>query len=549
MKFKKIESDSLTRRSVLKTIGGSVIFSVLPLSVAMANETKRIDNSEQNKMCNSLDYISINPEDTGEALINPGMGWVTHYYSGRTGNYGYKLEPSDSLDWFPGCSVIYMRIPWAYIEPEEGFFNWTVFDTPAQRFIAKGKKMALRINPCEHWLAFATPKWVKEAGAKGVNFTHGEGPSENGQLWDPDYLDPIFLEKFENLIKALADRYDGNPNVAWVELGIGLWGEGWKIYSSPSREVNDQIVRIQIDLYVKYFKKTLICINDDMLGSKPSKRNISLIDYALTKGLIFRDDSILVNKYPKAWYSEDLAAMFSEKERPILLETGHYGMLKEKGTWEENRLMEAVETFRCSYLSLHWWPHEFYKDNKRIIEKINKRLGYRIRLLEFKYPKVVEIGERFRINWKWANAGVAPCYHGGFPALTIKDKKGGIVSLLVDNSIDLGSLKSGSPDNIPDKEFTSTFNIGFLNPKEFFNDFTSEMEQRPGSEFFAAPVLPRTEPGKYEIFVSVGAKDGTPIIALPLIGNDGQRRYKLGELIVKKPLLPGFNLGDRYKDH
>ena len=36
--------------------------------------------------------------------------------------------------------------------------------------------------------------------------------------------------------------------------------------------------------------------------------------------------------------------------------------------------------------------------------------------------------------------------------------------------------------------------------------------------------------GPYELRVSVGDRDGTPRIALPLAGDDGQRRYALGRL-------------------
>ncbi len=494
-------------------------------------------------------YLTTTFEDTGEALINPGMGWVTHYYSGRTGNYGYWLEPSDSLDWYPGCSVIYMRIPWSFIEPDEGSFNWTVFDTPAQRFISKGKKIAIRINCSEHWVTWATPKWVKDAGVKGVYFEHRVGPSENGPLWDPDYLDPVFKVKLENLIRALAERYDGNPNVAFIDIGtFGMWGEGHTGYSSRlSAEVTAEIVRWQIDLYVKYFKNTLVCINDDMLGSHPSRGNAALTDYALSQGLALRDDSILVNKYPSAWYNHAMAQKFWPLH-PVIVEHGHYGMLKVKGSWDGSRLMEAVETYHVSYLSIHWWPHEFYNENKGVIEKINLRLGYRIQLRGIQVPKAVEIGQRFRVEWTWSNAGVAPCYPGGFPALTIKDRKGGIVSLMVDDGFDVRKLKTDNPGQAPEVKLVSTFHAGFLTPEKFFNEFTLNMEQRPGSEFYAGPITPATSPGTYDLYVSVGLKDGTPVIALPLKGDDGRHRYKIGTLTLKEPSVPGVVLGNRYID-
>ena len=40
------------------------------------------------------------------------------------------------------------------------------------------------------------------------------------------------------------------------------------------------------------------------------------------------------------------------------------------------------------------------------------------------------------------------------------------------------------------------------------------------------------EPGTYSLFFSVGTASGTPVIALPLDGNDGQRRYRLGEIEI-----------------
>lgn len=38
--------------------------------------------------------------------------------------------------------------------------------------------------------------------------------------------------------------------------------------------------------------------------------------------------------------------------------------------------------------------------------------------------------------------------------------------------------------------------------------------------------------GAFEVFVSVGQCDGTPVIALPLPDGDGHRRYRLGTIVV-----------------
>ena len=177
--------------------------------------------------------------DTGRALINPDMGWTMHFYSNIISNYGSKLEPSDTLDDFPGLSTVYLRVPWSFLEPREGEFNWSLLDTPAQRWISKGKRIALRISCSESWMRYATPQWVEEAGAKGYNFTPGKGAIEDGTYWEPDYGDPVFLDKLEAFLIAMAQRYDGNENVAFIDIGsYGVWGEG-HTHSSTKLEYDD----------------------------------------------------------------------------------------------------------------------------------------------------------------------------------------------------------------------------------------------------------------------------------------------------------------------
>ena len=77
-------------------------------------------------MLSAEETITVRPEDTGRALINPGMGWTMHFYSNVARNYGSKLEPSDTLDDFPGVSTVYLRLPWDYLEPDEGRYHWAI---------------------------------------------------------------------------------------------------------------------------------------------------------------------------------------------------------------------------------------------------------------------------------------------------------------------------------------------------------------------------------------------------------------------------------------
>ncbi|MDR3196598.1 MAG: DUF4832 domain-containing protein [Planctomycetaceae bacterium] len=440
----------------------------------------------------------VRPSDNGEVLLNPGMGWTMHFYSNGVSIYGAKLEPSDTLDWFPGCSTIYLRLPWSSVEPEEGKFNWAIVDTPAQRWIAKGKKIAFRFTCCEFGIGCGTPEWVRKAGAKGINFDkqHPYGKKENGQGgWVPFYDDPVFLEKLDHFLAAAGKRYNNNPDVEFIDIGsFGMWGEGHTWYEHRlSQEETDKITKIHINLHKKHFPDTLLCISDSI--SKAGDGPWPGMEYAFSQGVTFRDDSMLVRPYPhKPWDNAKMARELFSKTLPIILEHGHYGYTIEQKTWSGDVLLKIVEDHQASFMSIHWWPDIYLKENKETIEKINQRLGYRLQLRELRYPKQVSITTPFSVNWIWANTGVAPCYGGGFPALTIKDDKDGIVSVLVEDSFDVKSLSVAPPNETKEHEVKSEFRIGLMGPA--------------------------TKPGNYNVYVSVGRRDGTPQIALPLSDSD-----------------------------
>jgi hypothetical protein len=446
------------------------------------------------------------PVDHGRAMVNPQMGWTMHFYSNRINNYGSSLEPHDTLDDFPGLSCVYLRVPWSFLQPQEDKFNWSLLDTPAQRWIDKGKQIAIRISCAESWMRWATPKWVHDAGAKGYNFTVGKGVDEDGPFWEPDYKDPVFLEKLDEFLAAMARRYDGNEDVAFIDIGaFGVWGEGHTFHSSRLT-YDDDVKKKLIDLHLKHFQNTFLAINDDYVGNQVRGRHAPLTDYALSKGVTLRDDSICVQPPPRSWYHAELAQPFWPK-LPVILEHEHYGSSKRKKAWGDGSLLlQAVEEYHASYMSIHWWPRILLRENRDIIDRINRRMGYRIQLEEAAFPKRIHPGEPFTIISTWANAGVAPCYPGGFVAFTLKDDRGGIVAAFCDESFNVRELPVGEQGKAPAKTLRSAFAVAL----ETYG--------------FA----PNTQPGTYDLYVSVGLRDGTPVIALPYDNDDGHRRYKLG---------------------
>ena len=489
----------MKRRSFIQTGGLAATGLVLPVTSAM---------NLYGSVPTAVNPHTVKPVDNLKALVNPDMGWTMHYYSNVIENYGSKLEPSDTLDYFQGLSTVYLRVPWAFLELEEGKFNWELLDTPAQRWIEKGKKVAFRISAEESWMRYATPEWVVKAGAKGYDVKMGAG-----EIWEPVFDDPVFIEKVDNFLEAFARRYDNNPNVAFVDVGhFGLWGEGHTVLTTKIDYPFD-VKKLHIDLYLKHFKHTLLCISDDFAGHNKPGDFFPITDYALSKGVTIRDDSIMVHKYPQHWHHAKMAHQFWPK-LPVILEHQHYGASLRDDAWSHELFLKSVEDYHASYMSIHWWPDILYEENKEVIKKINLRMGYRLQLHEISWPGEITIGEPFTVVAKWGNAGVAPCYPGGFPCFTMKDEKGGIVAALVDEQFDFRYLQVGPSGSPPLQEFESVFTIG----PAFEDQFKT----------FARVV----QTGTCDMYISVGRRDGTPVFEMPYEESDGFNRYKIGSIVL-----------------
>lgn len=488
----------------------------------------------------ALGAATTRPVATDEALKNPGMGFVHYRFDNRMWAYGGN-EPADyTCDEFPGTTVTYMRVPWCVLEPEEGKFRWDVIDSYAAAWIEKGLKIALRVTAFEDRYVYATPEWVRNAGAKGEFFTRKCSPKspflkcyDGTKLWEPDYLDPVFLAKLENFLKAYAARYDGNANVAFVDVGSwGVWGECHTgVTRDLPKEVSERIAKVHMDLHKRYFRRTRLVISDDFAGGMLEVPDCPLQQFARSMGIGYRDDSIMCAKPPKSWYHPNWGVLAEAAGLPVVIETGHFGMLNMDGRWVKGLMAKSVEDFHAHYMSIHGWPSQMLANCRDEIDAVNRRIGYRMELREVEYPDEIKLGDSVKIRAEWVNVGVAHMLDSRFVTWALLDKRGAVAWAATDDAAD---FRDAHPkwDGV-EKPFRtdSTVHFGFVHKLPRINDpvvwVTEELDKvhRFGEN---VPTLPC---GTYELAVSIGARDGTPEIALPLADHVGLR-YKVGTIRV-----------------
>jgi hypothetical protein len=322
-------------------------------------------------------------------LANPGQGWMSQQRSPRT-------EPR-----FP-CSVVYLRFNWADVEPEEGQYHWAVIDDVITAWKSRRAAIALRVMTCNAHSrgTYASPKWLFDAGCNGFEYlVGGDDPTSGGQRIpriEPDYADPIYLEKHGAFLKALGERYDGRPDVEFLDIGsYGVWGE-WHTKHPAPVSVRRQIV----DLYLRAFRTTpLVFMSDDA----------QVLHYALARGTGFRRDGVGSPWHEQNWigskkYAEVTGMADTWKRAPIVFEWfGDYSYLQSR-QWS----FDAAVTFMLSNHvtlindNIGRVPPEAMPQ----LEQLARLAGARFVLREVTHEKTVPRGKPLSLHMKWANVGV-----------------------------------------------------------------------------------------------------------------------------------------------
>ena len=472
---------------------------------------------------------TVCPKDTGEALVNPGMGLVHYHYSNRLWAYGMYAKPGETNP-LPGTSVVYFRVLWNDVEPQEGVFRWDIFDAVAQNWIKAGKQIAFRIICCNQ-TENATPDWVRAAGAKGIWFKYRSSTAE--PRWEPVYDDPVFLEKYTDFLKAFAARYDGDPSVAFVDVGsFGMYGEGHTGDTSKlSRAETERIARLHMELHRKWLPHTYLVISDDVAGSNSKAADLPLLQFARSLGIGLRDDSLMCSKF--GWYHDHWGRLFAPT-LPVVLETGHYTLCSARGNWRKDRILESVEKHQASYFTFHGFPEDFRESHAEEIAAVNRRLGYRLYPAKIEFPDAAELGETMEIVAYWANIGVAPCLPGGFVTWSLCDADGNVCWSFTDEDFDVRTLEPTLEGGLLTQDrlvrIVSRGRFGFRAPIPPWNDqVLADLRQRGRVTETSFDLL---SPGEYALCVSVGTRQGTPKIALPLAGGHA-RRYQIGKVTVR----------------
>lgn len=441
------------------------------------------------KIDSNLNYFY--PVETFETLTNPYIGWA---------------PIADGEPYYQPHTLVFIKVSWKDLEPEKGIIDFAKLESNNKfsYWKNKGVKAILRIysdypGVNKH---YDIPAWLyKEINGDGSYYTI------DSELFgfSPNYNNQVFIENHKNLIEKLAQRYNNDSFISFIQLGsLGHWGEWHTEYANTSSKSKyfpaEDVANQYVQHYINYFpnKKLLmryprtiaktknLGLYNDMFGNKEYTD-----DYinSIKNGT---DDYILKENYPAMpdfWKTSASGG-----------EIGNYpGLLY----FEDKNINETLKQINDCHVS--WLgpscPAKVPKDSnlqKNLDQAINL-MGYRYVITKSQFPEIMKSGAKNNIQLTIENKGCAPFYFDWPIEISLSEKD--------------GSLKYTEIVNTDIKEWL---------PGKNLSEILLNLPENISS-------------GNYIMKIAIlNPETNKPAVKFAINGKDNNLRYNIGSVIVEK---------------
>ncbi len=357
---------------------------------------------------------TIRPEQLAGYIPNPYMGW----------------QDAQSLNKRFVETVGYRRLNWSELNPAQGVYDWDRIEALRADMAQQGGTISFRVRTAQPppWGNGQTmPDWLVNKGAVITDSSSDilEGVSST----EPLYSDCLFLEAHSQFIDALRQRYDGDQQVAFIDIGsYGGYGEWWSDqYNDKPDSLDWHARRRIIDMYLG---------GQGVRPCQESNGQITQVEYDYVG---FQHTQLVMPYTP--WYSDSL--VYALERRPDIgirndalgSESHQQRYRKEIGHLVQQRwpyapiifeyypqayTPEALRSARDFAREMHAsFIHENFdgQGDNNLIEELLETVGYRLVLNEITYTSELSPGEPFAMDMTWENTGLAPPYFKTYPLI------------------------------------------------------------------------------------------------------------------------------------
>lgn len=373
-----------------------------------------------------------------DVVANPMMGYAPY---------------AENLDACDQANLVFIKLKWSDWEPEMGYYDTGYLESQFHlaRWKAAGKHGVLRFicdEPGQEGHA-DIPAWLLDATGDGTYYT-----SDSGCGYSPEYGNPYFISRHAMAVAALADYFNQDDFLAYVELGsLGFWGE-WHArdidgYSlMPSAEVcwdytlhySEQFQDVRFLMRRSYVQAVDagLGLYNDMLGD-PAETDRWLAWTARGGSQDTAGESLPILPYAHFWETGPVGGEITSGVEPETL--FREGLSK---------LLRQVDECHLTFVGPHCPDAEDYEP---AYEAIRRRLGYKYYVSRlsstFSFAE-----DALVLELDWENAGAAALYWDWPVMLQVFDSRQNLVYY---ETLDLKLSQL-----VPGAKMTTTTSIPYL---------------------------------------------------------------------------------------
>jgi hypothetical protein len=362
--------------------------------------------------------IVFKPEIGPKAIQNPYMGFV---------------PPADSSDYTQPHTLVYANFTWRDLEPEKGQYDFIGIEKKYKlnEWKQKNIKLIFRVvldtpRDSKH---MDIPDWLyEEINHDGTWYDHRWGKG-----FSPNYSNKKLIEYHNELLKALGERYNNDPEIAFIELGsIGHWAE-WHTLQQDGIYISFPklpVIEKYVNQYLTYFDNKILLMRRPHQIAKEH-------DLGLFNDMFGKKDDTVGEFW--SWVTKGYTFWLTDEKMPAM--RGFWKTAPSGGEfaptdhWEDYfSILNFSETIRQLNLTHVSWlgpssPAD-YPQNGEMQTRINQFLGsigYHFRLIQETHPEKAKPDESVNLVMNWENRGVAPFYFQWPLELSLSDMDGNIV--------------------------------------------------------------------------------------------------------------------------
>ena len=368
---------------------------------------------------------------------------------------------------------------WNKLNPAKGVYDWTELEKLLNALAEHNMTYALRVLPYTPSFIKSdfppqeeydwTPPFVYEMGAKKIQIDlRGTEYHAYAPVWD----DSIYIWAAKEFAKALAEKYDGDPRIEYIDIRtFGEWGEWHTSHMLGSVMPADSVLKDMLDYYASVFKKTQLVLPSNGFGD--------VYTHALDLGITKRDDGFIgIPGRP------DTLLRAYNANLPTIAENiaGYKTMLANDdlipgGTqkWTAERWVDAITTAHLTYYVLDQdndCGYYFYKDNKALADSMSKVIGYNFTVTRAELLTIAGADNASStaensadtaagnvatntLNITIKNTGVAPCFFDVYLVAEFVDSTGKALAQIGETvRIPKGIFKDGAS-----QDFSFTYKV------------------------------------------------------------------------------------------